>query len=64
MRSEVKAHDFFAAALPQLLDPGVKALFAELRDEELEHQEWVRRELARQPVEGVDASDPDEPVAH
>lgn len=64
MRSEVKAHDFFAAALPKLGDASVKALFTELRDEELEHQEWVRLELGKQPVEGVDASDPDEPVAH
>lgn len=64
MRSEVKAHDFFAAARPRLGDPEVKALFAELESEELEHQEWVRLELARQPVEGVDASDPDEPNAH
>lgn len=64
MRSEVKAHDFFAAALPRILDPDVKALFAELRDEELEHQEWVRRELAKQPVESVEAGEPDEPNAH
>lgn len=64
MRSEVKAHDFFAAALPVLHDPEVRALFVELRDEELEHQEWVRLELAQQPVEGDDAGEPDEPVAH
>ncbi len=66
MRSEVKAHDFFAAAIPRVLDPAVKALFAELQAEELEHQEWVRIELAKHSDVGVgdDAGEPDEPVAH
>lgn len=47
MRSEVKAHDFFEAAIPRISDPSVKSLFVELRDEELEHQQWLRAELAR-----------------
>jgi rubrerythrin len=64
MRSEVKAHDFFAAALLRVEDAEVRALFEELRDEELEHQEWVRLELGKQPIETRDASEPDEPVAH
>jgi rubrerythrin len=65
MKSETKAHDFFVAALPRLTDPEVKALFEELREEELEHQRWVREELERAPVVG-DArfGDSDEPVAH
>lgn len=64
MRSEVKAHDFFVAALPTVTDPEVETLFAELRDEEIEHQAWVRLELAREPAETVDAGEVDEPVAH
>ena len=63
--SEVKAHDYFAGALPHVVDRDVKALFEELRDEELEHQEMVKRVLAKLPP-GPDA-DPndyaDEPVA-
>lgn len=47
MRTEVKAHDFFRAAIPHLTDPEVVVLFEELRDEELEHQDWLRAELAR-----------------
>lgn len=47
--SETKAHAFFVAALPAILDPEVKALFEELRDEEVEHQELVKAELAKLP---------------
>ena len=49
MASEVKAHAFFVAALPSLKDAEVRALFVELRDEELEHQTLVRNELAKLP---------------
>jgi erythrin-vacuolar iron transport family protein len=49
LRCEEKAHDFFVATLPHLKDAQVSALFAELRDEEVHHQELVRRELARLP---------------
>lgn len=49
LRSEEKAHAFFVAALPQLEDADVRALFDELRREEIEHQELVRRELAKTP---------------
>lgn len=49
MASEVKAHAFFVAALPVLRDPEVRALFEELRDEELEHQDLVQAELAKLP---------------
>ena len=47
LRSEQKAHAFFVAALPRLKDPEVKALFEELRDEEVEHQALVKKEMDR-----------------
>lgn len=43
--SEVKAHDFFSEAIPHLGDPDVRALFEELRQEELRHQQLVREKL-------------------
>jgi rubrerythrin len=49
LRCEEKAHAFFVAALPQISDPHVKALFEELRNEEVEHQDLVKRELAKLP---------------
>ena len=49
MASEVKAHAFFVAALPALKDANVRALFEELRDEELEHQQLVKVELDKLP---------------
>jgi rubrerythrin len=49
LRCEEKAHAFFVGALPHVKDATVSALFAELRDEEVLHQELVRRELARLP---------------
>jgi rubrerythrin len=49
LRCEEKAHAFFVSALPHVKDPQVNALFAELRDEEVHHQELVRREIARLP---------------
>jgi len=65
LQSEEKAQAFFAAALPQVKDPGVKALFEELREEEVEHQELVKGELAKLPPDaGVRPDDfADEPVA-
>lgn len=49
LASEVKAHTFFVAALPALQDLAVRALFEELRDEEIEHQHLVKIELAKLP---------------
>ena len=49
MRSEQKAFAFFDAAIPHLADEGVKALFAELRSEEIHHQDLVGKELAKLP---------------
>jgi erythrin-vacuolar iron transport family protein len=49
MRSEIKAHDFFTRALAHVQEPEVHRLFEELRDEELLHQELVRKELDKLP---------------
>jgi len=54
LRCEEKAHAFFVSALPHVKDPQVHALFGELRDEEVHHQELVRREISRLP-EGPEA---------
>jgi rubrerythrin len=65
LRAEEKAHGFFVAALPRISDAGVKRLFEELRDEEVEHQNLVKKELAKLPP-GPDVNPDDyadEPVA-
>lgn len=66
LRAEEKAHAFFVEALPGLRDPEVRKLFEELRDEEIEHQELVRVQLAKlAPPSRVDGSAfEDEPVGH
>ena len=51
LRCEQKAHAFFVEALPHVQDPQVKALFAELRDEEVQHQDLVQREILRLPAD-------------
>lgn len=65
LAAEVKAHAFFVAALPGIHDGEVKALFEELRDEEVEHQKLVKAELAKLPPDaGLSAEDfVDEPTA-
>ena len=54
-----------SSALPAIRDPDVRALFEELRDEEVHHRDLVARELTKLPP-GV-AVDPedftDEPTA-
>ncbi|HUK66334.1 MAG TPA: ferritin family protein [Anaeromyxobacteraceae bacterium] len=45
LESEVKAHAFFAQALPFLSEPDVKKLFQELAAEELKHQTLLRGKL-------------------
>lgn len=47
LAAEVKAHVFFSEALPRVKDPQSKALFEELREEEVQHQAMVKAELAR-----------------
>lgn len=49
LASEEKAYDFFAAALKVVSDPQVKALFTELRDEEAQHQKYVKQRLEKLP---------------
>ena len=65
LASEVKAHDFFDAALAHISNPDVRVLFEELRAEEVEHQELVKSVMARLPngEEASGAFDEDEPVA-
>ncbi len=47
LAAELKAHDFFDEALPQVKDPSVRILFEELREEEKNHVrlvgEWLKR---------------------
>lgn len=64
LTSEIKAFSFFDSVLPALTDADARALFAELREEEIEHQQFVRAEIARLPAAGpaVDPRDyEDEP---
>jgi len=63
--AEEKAHAFFVAALPQVKDAAVKALFEELREEEVEHQDLVKKELAKLPPDPVLRAEDveDEPTA-
>ncbi|WP_243286459.1 ferritin-like domain-containing protein [Geothrix terrae] len=65
LASEVKAHAFFVAALPALKDARVRALFEELRDEEVQHQALVKAELAKLPPDSGLSDDDfvDEPTA-
>jgi rubrerythrin len=49
LRSEEKAHAFFVAALAHVDAPEVRALFSELRDEEVTHQALVTTELEKLP---------------
>ncbi|MGE5357834.1 MAG: ferritin-like domain-containing protein [Bacteroidales bacterium] len=61
---EVKAYDYFDAALAHVNDPAVRTLFAELRSEEAEHQAMVKAVMAKLPPESAEteAFEPDEPV--
>jgi len=64
LESEVKAHDFFDAALAFVANAEVRSLFEELREEETEHQELVKAVIARLPPDerAPAGFDPDEPV--
>jgi ferritin-like protein len=65
MDAEVKAYDYFDRALKLPLAPAVKKLFEELREDEIAHQDMVKKELAKAPPD--EAANPedfaDEPVA-
>jgi rubrerythrin len=64
-RAEKKAWTFFAEAAPRVLDPGVRALFTELRNEEVHHQRLVLAELEKTPPESAlrHSDVADEPVS-
>ncbi len=63
LASEVKAHDFFDAALAHITNTDVRVLFEELRAEEVEHQELVKAVMARLPPDrDIGYDDEDEPV--
>lgn len=51
LRAEEKAKAFFEEALQHVTDPEVGKLFAELREEEVEHRRLVLAELSRIPPE-------------
>jgi len=65
LQAEIKAYNFFADALKHITEPSVKRLFEELRDEEIVHQDLVRREMAKLPPDsGLDPEAfADEPTA-
>lgn len=65
LRCEQKAHAFFVAALPHLQNAEVKALFDELRAEEIHHADLVEKELAKHPATNELEADTfaDDPVA-
>jgi rubrerythrin len=66
MANEVRAHDFYDEALKYVTDPQVKELFTELRAEEVDHQDQIKKVQDKLPPE--DKTNPDdfadEPVAH
>lgn len=65
MESEIKAYDFFAKALPGIKDSSVRKLFEELRDEETEHQDLLKEQMAKYPdtlEPDVDPEDVDTPA--
>jgi rubrerythrin len=61
LASERKAFEFYDAALLGVKQPDVKALFEELRDEEVEHMRMVEAIIAKLPASSmVDLEDEDE----
>lgn len=65
MESEIKAYEFFNKALPGIKDNSVRKLFEELRDEETEHQNLLKVEMAKYPNTldpDVDPDDVDTPA--
>jgi erythrin-vacuolar iron transport family protein len=62
MAAEAKAQAFYAQAAKQARDEGIRALFAELAEEEVGHQKLVQEQLDRtapdDPVKGDVSDDP------
>jgi rubrerythrin len=50
LAAEKKAYDFYDMALPGIDDPDVRELFTELRDEETEHVEMLKEQMAKLPA--------------
>jgi erythrin-vacuolar iron transport family protein len=47
LAAEIRAFEFYSAAIPHVRDPEVRAFFEELKEEELEHQAMLRKKLAQ-----------------
>ena len=65
MESEIKAYEFFNKALPSIKDSSVRKLFEELRDEETEHQNLLKEQMAKYPdtlEQDVNPDDVDTPA--
>ena len=65
LRSEEKAHAYFVTALKHVRETQVHALLEELRDDEVLHQDMIRRAMARLGAEAeIDTEDfTDEPTS-
>ena len=50
LAAEKKAYDFYDMALPGIVNPEVRELFTELRDEETEHVEMLQEAMAKLPA--------------
>lgn len=58
LNSEIKAFEFYDQALPSVADDDVKALFVQLREQEVRHQEMIKEIMAKVP--DLDRFDPDD----
>ena len=54
LAAEKKAYDFYDSALPGITDADVRELFTELRDEETEHVEMLKEQMAKLPSSATD----------
>jgi rubrerythrin len=62
LKAEEKAFDFFDGALKHVKDAEVRKLFEELRAEEVQHQEYVKKAMATLPTgPDVEESEADAP---
>lgn len=52
MVAEQKAYDFYNEALQGITDPEIRKLFTELREEEAEHIQMIKDQLAKLPPSG------------
>ncbi len=64
LESEVKAFDFYDEAMEHVKDKDIRALFADLRAEEREHQKSIKKQMKSLPVgPDLDEDAADEPSA-